>query len=469
MQAQAVLKGPELVNRSAIKAHMAVGYVFFLVALFAGLLYALQLTRLYPFPGIEVLSPGRIRMLHTNAVAFGFLLNLFMAVLYWVIPRLTGHRVLSVKLTWLIFFAWQAIVLAAALGILTGHAQAIEWGETPTWADHAVVVGVALLIVNVATPLFKTRGRRLYVSLWYLSAMLIWTPLVYIMGNYLPQYFVPGAGGAAVTGLYIHDLVGLSVTPLGWGMMYYFVPVLLQKPIWSHTLSILGFWGLAFFYPLNGVHHFFFSPIPMYAQYGAVVSTIAVELVVFTVIVNFFLTLRGRGDLLRTNLSVRWFFVGMVFYFVTCFQCAFHTTLSFQKIIHFTDWVVGHAHLVMFGVFGFWLIGGVTYMWPRVVGRDWWSHRLNAWNFWLASIGLVFMFLDLTGAGLVQGYLWKGLAQWEESIVSSMPFWHGRTIAGTMIIVGQLLQAFNMWMTARVPVSNPVPSPVSGGVSPAVG
>lgn len=441
----------ELVYAEIIKYHFACGVSFFLIALTAGFFYALVLTDLNPLEGIEIFSPGRWRMVHTNAIAYGFLINMFIGILYWVVPRLTGHPVASKKLSWLILGAWQLIVLLAAVGILLGDAQAIEWGETPTWVDHLAVVGVALLVVNVATPLFKTRGEKLYVSLWYFGAMLVWTPLVYIMGNYLPQYLVPGAGGAAITGMYIHDLVGLSVTPLGWGMMYYFVPVLLKKPIWSHTLSILGFWGLAFFYPLNGVHHFFYSPIPMYAQYGAVVSTIAVELVVFTVIVNFFMTLRGRGDLLRSNISVRWFFVGMVFYFITCFQCAFHTTLTFQKIIHFTDWVVGHAHLVMFGVFGFWMIGGVTYLWPKVTGRDWWSAKLNAWNFWLSSIGLVFMFLDLTGAGLVQGFLWADLAQWEKSIQSSMPFWHGRTFAGAMIITGQVLQVFNMWKTAKSP------------------
>jgi cytochrome c oxidase cbb3-type subunit 1 len=445
-------------------AHAAMGFVFFLVAIFAGMFFGLQLTRLYPFPGVELLSPGRLRMVHTNAIAYGFLINEFIAVLYWTVPRLTGHRVLSPKLSRFIFVAWQLIVLATAGGILMGQAQAIEWGETPTWVDHFAVLGVACLVANVATPILKTRGRKVFVSLWYFGAMLVWTPLVYVMGNYLPQYFIPGAGGAAVTGMYIHDLVGLSVTPLGWGMMYYFVPLLLEKPVWSHSLSLLGFWGLAFFYPLTGIHHFYYSPIPMYAQYGAVMSTIAVEVVVFTVIVNFFMTLRGRGNLLRTNMAVRWFFVGMVNYFITCLQCAFHTTLMFQRLIHFSDWVVGHAHLVMFGVFGFWLIGGIVYLWPKLVGREWWSPALNSWNFWCSTIGLALMFIDLTAAGLVQGFLWRDLAPWEDSIIASMPMWHARTVAGTMIAIGQILQAYNMWMTARSPAPANAPAQDGTGV-----
>ena len=463
MSSTATLERP-LIDRPLITAHIAAGFAFFLVALFAGMLYGLQLTRLYPFPGIELLSAGRVRMLHTNAVAYGFLFNLFIAILYWVVPRLTGRPVLSHRLSKVLFVAWQLIVVAAAAGLLAGHAQAIEWGETPTWVDHFVVVGVALLVANVGSSMLRTGGRKVYVSLWYFGAMLVWTPLVYVMGNYLPQYFIPGAGGAAVTGMYIHDLVGLSITPLGWGMMYYFVPLLLEKPIWSHTLSLMGFWGLAFFYPLTGIHHFYYSPIPMYAQYGAVMSTIAVEVVVFTVIVNFFMTLRTRGNLLRTSLPVRWFFVGMTFYFITCLQCAFQTTLPFQRIIHFTDWVVGHAHLVMFGVFGFWLIGAIVYLWPKLVGRPWALPSLNAWNFWLSTIGLTLMFLDLTAAGLVQGYLWSDLAQWEKSIAASIPFWHARSVGGTLILAGQLLQAFNLWMTARGPIAVPTPEaqPVAG-------
>lgn len=203
----------------------------------------------------------------------------------------------------------------------------------------------------------------------------------------------------------------------------------------------------------------------MYAQYGAVVSTIAVEIVVFTVIVNFFMTLRGRGDLLRTSLPVRWFFAGMVCYFITCLQCAFHTTLTVQKIIHFTDWVPGHAHLVMFGVFGFWLIGGVVHLWPKLTGNEWWSDKLNAWNFWLSSIGLVIMFVDLLAAGLVQGYLWANLAPWEQSVISSMPFWHVRSFAGLMIVTGQLLQAYNMWMTTRASGTAQQPQPATAAAA----
>jgi cytochrome c oxidase cbb3-type subunit 1 len=308
---------------------------------------------------------------------------------------------------------------------------------------------VLLLVTNLAVPIFRTGEQGLYVSLWYFLAAFAWTPLVYLMGNYLPQFWVPGTAGAAITGLFIHDLVGLFVTPIGWGLMYFFVPILLRKPIWSHALSLIGFWGLAFFYPMQGVHHFLLSPIPMYAQYGAIVATIAVEVVVFTVLVNFFGTLHGRSDAIRGNLAIRWFYTGMLMYGLTCLQCAFQVTLTFQKIIHFTDWVVGHAHMVMFGVFGFWIFGMFVELWPRAVGRAWATPRLLTLHYWLTVAGLALMVVDLTAAGLVQGFSWAALSHWAESVIASMPFWWVRTFAGLLIVTGQLFLFYALWATGR--------------------
>lgn len=454
-----------LVNQKLVLLFFVASLTYVLIAMLAGLLFSLQFLNIYPFPDSEFWSPGRWRMIHTQGVAYGFIANAFLGALHWAIPRLTLRPVFSVKLSWFIFFAWQAILLATVGGILAGHAQALEWGETPVWIDPVAQLGLILVGINFLAPILKTTGP-MYVTLWYFIAAFIWTPLVYAMGNFLPEYFIGGSAAGAIGGLFIHDLVGLFVTPLGWGLMYYFVPIILKKPVWSHGLSLVGFWGLAFFYPLNGIHHFLYSPIPMFLQYGAVISTIAVELVVTTVVINFFATIIGRGDALRTSIPIRWFYIGMVFYFTTCLQCSFQVTLTFQKIIHFTDWVVGHAHLVMFGVFGFWILGMMTYLLPRVMGAsDWYRPRWNHWHFWLSGLGMLVMFVDLTIAGLIQGFSWRDLAPWEHSITASRPFWILRAFMGTAIVIGQFFFFANIWMTwrhMRTPQTKPAPITPTG-------
>jgi cytochrome c oxidase cbb3-type subunit 1 len=289
----------------------------------------------------------------------------------------------------------------------------------------------------------------MYVTLWYYLAALVWTFLTYAMGNFVPEYFVCGSSAGAVGGLFIHDLVGLFVTPLGWGMMYYFVPILLKRPMWSHGLSLVGFWGLAFFYPLQGIHHFLYTPIPMFLQYGAVLSTIALEMVVVTVIINFLGTLHGTGGLALTNLPLRYFYTGILFYFLTCLQCALQVTMTFQALIHFTDWVVGHAHMVMFGVFSMWQLGAMTYLIPRIFKTDWYSPQWCEWHYWASAGGLSVMAGDLILAGLFQGWSWAALQPWDASIRLSIPFWSVRIVAGLAMFGAQILFIVNFYLTWR--------------------
>jgi len=219
-----------LVDTTACKWHLFAGAMWVTIGMLAGIMYSLVFLRIYPHANLEWMSPGRVRMMHTNLMAYGLLVNAFVGMMYWVVPRLTGEPVFSHTLAKLIVVVWNLIVAAAIVGIAMGDGQAIEWGETPTWADHLVVVGVALVVLQFLWSIARSKEKAMYVTLWYFTAGLIWTPLVYIMGNYLPQYLVPGTSGAALTGLYIHDLVGLFVTPMGWGLMYFFVPVIAKKP-----------------------------------------------------------------------------------------------------------------------------------------------------------------------------------------------------------------------------------------------
>jgi cytochrome c oxidase cbb3-type subunit 1 len=75
-----------LVNYGLVKAHVAMGLLFFVIVGLVGFLYSLQLDGIYPFPGIEFLSPGRVRMIHTAGAAYGFLVNMFAGLLYWAVP-----------------------------------------------------------------------------------------------------------------------------------------------------------------------------------------------------------------------------------------------------------------------------------------------------------------------------------------------------------------------------------------------
>ena len=436
-----------LVAYGVAQAHLLIAVLYVFIAVLAGLTFALQFVDLYPFKDVALLSPGRIRMVHTQAVAYAWLANAFFGILHYMIPKLTKQRIYSEKLGWFVFYAYNTLVLSTVGLILFGHAQGLEWAETPAILDPLIAVVVVLYVFNMLTPIYKARANPYYVSVWYVLAALIWTPIVYLMGNFLPQYVFPGTSGAAISSMYIHDLVGLFVTPIGTAMVYYLLPVILKRPLFSHALSLIGFWGLAFFYPLNSTHHYLYSAIPMWSQYAGIVASVGVHIVVYTVVFNVIATMAQDWKQVMSNIPLRFLFVGTICYLITCIQCAVQVTLSVQKIIHFTDWVVGHSHFVLFGVFSFWSFAWIYYLLPRLMKTPMYSASLMSWHFWLSTGGIFLMQFDLLSAGLVQGYLWANLAPFIDSVIASMPFWWVRMFSGMMIFVGEALFVINVYMT----------------------
>ena len=142
----------QLVEERLVLWYFVAALTFMTVSMLAGILMGLQLLRHNPLPVIELLSPGRWRMVHTNAIAYGFLANAFLGIMHWVIPRLTLNPVLSKPLSYFIFFAWQFVVLATAIGLLLGQAQGVEWGETPVWIDPVAGLRTTLLAINFKWP-----------------------------------------------------------------------------------------------------------------------------------------------------------------------------------------------------------------------------------------------------------------------------------------------------------------------------
>ncbi len=437
-----------LVETRLVAWYFCASLAYLWLALAAGLLIGLQLVDGNPLPTVEWLSPGRWRMVHTNTIVYGFLANGIFGAVHWAIPRLLLRPFLSRTLSYFVFYAWQVIGVGTVVGILQGHAQGVELGESPTWIDPLVLVVWLLLALNATTPILRN-GGSMYVSLWYFLAAYVWTFLTYAMGNFLPEYFVAGTNGGAIAGLYMHDLVGLFITPFGWGLMYYFVPILLKKPIWSHSLSLIGFWGLAFFYPLNGIHHFLYSPIPMFLQHGAIVATIAVEMVVTTVIVNFFATVWNTGTTWYRVLPLRWFYVGMVMYFLTCVQCAVQVTLTFQQLIHFTDWVVGHAAPGDVRCLQLLALRHHDVLVPNPTGRPV-AEQCAVRVALLAVAPRHRRDGDRSHRGRRDSrFLVGALKPWDTAVEASHPFWMVRLFAGVVIIIGQLCFLANLLLTWR--------------------
>jgi cytochrome c oxidase cbb3-type subunit 1 len=447
--AAAAAANDQLLDAGLVRAWLAWGLVWLMVAPTVGVLVSTKFTHPEFLAGHAWTSFGRLRPLHVNGVIWGAFSTLFIGLCYYVTPRLAGIPVRGARWGRPLLWLWNANLVVAFVGLVGfGTNRGWEVGELPL--PHVVVLMAVL--VGISAQLLLTIAHRvrqpLYVSLWYLIGALVWTDINLVLLLVGPYGTVPGVNNAALHGLYIHYVVGLWITPAGYVLIYFFLPAALRAPIYSHSLSLIGFWSLAFFYPFVGIHHYLYSPIADWAETLAIVSSVLLIVPVWTVLQNFFGTMVGHWGGFSRNLPAKFLIAGALMYLIGCFQGSMEALRSVQEPTHFTDFVVAHSHLTIFGTFVVWALGGTVYVWPRLWRRELWSFTLANWSFWLIAIGISAMALILSAQGLQQGYMLMAGAEWLDSVVAMKPFWLARTLSGVAMDVGISLLVYNLARTA---------------------
>ncbi len=422
-------------ENSLIRAHAYAAIITLLLSAVFGTIVSLKLHS----PDIAGSEPwltwGRLRYNHTQGIFFGWLGNAFLMFLYYAVPKLAARPILNKHLGWCIFAVWNlAVVLPGWLLVSAGISQPLEWAEFPLVVDCMVELALLLSVAQFVVPLLQKKLSKLYVSGWYIIGSLIFTALAYPVGNIVPE-LVPGAQGAAFSGLWIHDAIGLYVTPLALSMAFLVVPLATRRPIYSHFLSMLGFWLLFFVYPLNGTHHYVFSAIPMEAQKGAIIASVYLGMDVILVVTNLLVSMRGAGQALKENLPLRFVWAGTIMYLVVSLQGSLQALMPVNKLVHFSDWVIGHSHLAMLGFATFTAIGGMTHVWQNLPGVKY-NKRALAWCYWLLLTGLIGMVTLLSIAGLVEAHLWQSALPWIDSVRTAHPYWSARTHVAGVLLAG---------------------------------
>lgn len=452
----------ELVDKPLVKAWAWWALVWLTVFPFVGILVSIQFHNPEFLGGIPWFTFGRLRSIHLGGVLFGSFTTAFIALLYYFVPRLCGTPLYRSEWGWWLLWIWNAFLVLGSLTLFMGYMVGVEYAEYEWPLNLMRFIVVATVAVQVIGTILRRRAPRFYVSLWYTLAAGIWTIFNLSLGAVLLPYGpVSGVNSAAIHGLYMHNLVGLWITPAGLATIYYFLPLSAKNALFSHKLSLLGFWTLALFYPMTGTHHYLYSPIPHWTQAVAVVHSLWMIIPVFTVIVNFFGTMLGRWGVVlggggADNYAAKFLMVGVVYYLIGSVQGSIETLHRFQQLTHFNDFVVGHAHLTVFGAMIMWVVGGLYYVWPRLTGRQLWSDRLASWHLWLTVTGFTAMVLGLTAQGFIQGAMLENGADFVDSVKEMQPWWVARTIVGTIMDVALGFMAYNFYQTVREgePVEN---------------
>ena len=407
-------------------------------------------------------SFGRIRPLHTNAVIFAFVGNAIFAGVYYSLQRLLKARMFSDFLTGFHFWGWQAIIVAAAITLPLGITTSHEYAELEWPIDIAITLVWVAFGINMFGTILKRRERHLYVAIWFYIATFVTVAVLHLTNSmqlpisiFKSYYVYAGVQDALVQWWYGHNAVAFFLTTPFLGLMYYFLPKMANRPVYSYRLSILHFWALIFIYIWAGPHHLLYSSLPDWAQSLGVVFSIMLIAPSWGGMINGLLTLRGAWDQVRENTILKFMVVGITTYGMATFEGPMLSLKNINAIAHFTDWIVAHVHVGALGWNGFLTFAILYWMIPRIFQTKLYSEKLLKTHFWIATIGIAFYTIPMYISGFTQGMMWKqftaeGNLQYGnflDTTLQLIPMHQMRALGGTLYLTGAILMAVNLFKT----------------------
>lgn len=453
-------------NIDIVKAGVIAATFWGVVGFLVGLVIALQLA----FPVLNFDLPwtnfGRLRPLHTSAVVFAFGGNVLIMTSFHVVQRTCRARLAGTIAPWFVFWGYQLFIVLAATGYLLGATQSKEYAEPEWYVDiWLTLVWVVYLLVFLAT-LWKRKEKHIYVANWFYLAFIVTVAMLHIVNNLSMPVSITGvksyslfAGvqSALTQWWYGHNAVGFFLTAGFLGIMYYFIPKRVNRPVYSYRLSIIHFWSLIFLYIWAGPHHLHYTALPDWAQTLGMTFSIMLWMPSWGGMINGLMTLSGAWDKLRTDPVVRFLVTSVAFYGMSTFEGPLMSIKAVNALSHYTDWTIGHVHSGALGWVAYVSFGALYFLVPVLWKRKTlYSDMLVNLHFWISTLGIVLYITAMWVSGILQGLMWRaydsmGFLEYSfsESVEAMHPFYVIRALGGVLFVIGSLIMAYNLWRTMR--------------------
>lgn len=394
------------------------------------------------------LSFGRLRPVHTNIVFWGWASLGMIGLGYYVVPIVSNAKIYSIKWGWIALILTNLMVILGSICLMSGINNGGGEFREYIWPVMAFFAAALILtLANFIMTVAKRTTKEIYISNWYIVSSIIFTIIVALTA-YLP-FWQDGVSETIVQGYFMHSGVGMWFTLYTLGLLYYFVPQQINKPIYAYSLGILAFWTQIIFYTIIGTHHFIFAPLPWWLQTVAIVGSAGMIIPVVAGTINFSMTFRGNWNKVTSSYTLPFFLLAVIYYFLVSMQGTAEAFKFTNLLWHFTDFTVAHAHLGFYGIITFTLWGGIYVVVPRLSGKEPPQHLVGV-HFWLAFIGLIFYSVPLSIGATLRGLMWMEGKPFIDSVVLMFDYWVWRAIGGSLMFISHLIFAYNFYrMTTK--------------------
>lgn len=390
---------------------------------------------------------GHVRPAANNALVFGFASQAGIAIALWLFCRLGRTPLFAPLAVAITAKFWNLGVTAGVIGIFAGDSTGFEWLEMPRYASSILLVAYAAFGVCAIITFKSRREAVLYPSQWYLFAALFWFPWVYSAAQMLlVAHPVRGVMQAAVNHWFVGNFFNLWLAPLGLAVILYFIPKVMERPLHSRQLALLGFWTLALFGSWAGTHPG--APLPAWVNSVSSAASVLLLIPAVCVALNLFRTIASRAPEAKPTRTCLFMSGSTLGYLlaVVVGACA-----ALCPVMEFTHFAAAQSHLMIFGFFALAVAGAAYYIVPRLVQSEFPSAGLAKLHLFGGAGGALISAGALIIAGLMQGRGWNNSATPFLDVAASIkPLLLLNTLGVALLAVaGIALFANFVWLLAR--------------------
>jgi nitric oxide reductase subunit B len=449
-------------SQAVAKPYFLAAMGLFVAQILFGLIMGLQYVwGDFLFPQIPF---NTARMVHTNLLIVWLLFG-FMGSAHYLIPEEAQRELYSVKLAkltfWVFLIAGALTIIGylampyARLAEVTGNSlwptMGREFLEMPTITKFGIVIVVLAFIFNMGMTVLA--GRKTVVNVILMTGF-VGLAVMFLFSFYNPSNLVLDKFfWWWVVHLWVEGVWELIMASL---LAYVLIKTTgVDREVVDKWLYLIV--AMALITGILGTgHHYFWIGTPNYWQWvGSIFS--ALEPIPFFLMTIFAFNMVNKRRRDHPNkAAVLWAMGTAVMAFLGAGVWGFlHTLAPINYYTHGTQLTAAHGHMAFYGAYAMIVMTVISYAWPHLRGHgeanDQRSQVLEMWSFWLMTVGMVFITLFLTGAGILQ--IWMQRIDGTETFMVIQDklavFYWLREIAGTVFIIGLILYIVAMFISKK--------------------
>ncbi len=427
------------------------GAAWLAVAIFLGIIASVKVHNPGFLDSVSWLTYGRVQSAHISALIYGWGCQAAFGALIWLMARLSRQECRAAGIILVAGHVWNLAVSLGVLAILGGAGTGMPWMEFPAFAWVPMLLSYGAIAIWSMVQ-FKVRpAGHVFISQWYILAALIWFPWVFASAHILVHGFAGNpVMAAAINAWYRSALLLLFFVPTGIAAAYYLIPKVTGRPVYSYSLSSLGFWSLAIIAPWAGMQKLAGAPIPNFLPYLGAAATILFAIPAIAVGVNLLKTAAGAPDTVINSPSLRFTLAGVICLLVLALACVFLNNPSILPGTQFSMAGYGFDILAIYAFFSFIAFGMIYFVVPRITRREWLSGRLIKMHFFLSIYGVALVVIVALFGGAMQGIGLEDYKQpFEDAMTRAYPYAVANTLAWCFLLFSNVFFFFHltlMWL-----------------------